>query len=161
VVALYRPASGWAVQGKICLQPTNQNSLLSMNQANKFTTQINPNYYKNSMLAAISFTHRKPFTPLKITFETLCYQSNTPFYHQPTTTATEIANYVLSGQGYGANCLVQYTFKIKLHSAMISNSISTKSSNHKLQTAFRAEFLHKNNSQFPNQPRIFVTLCWK
>ncbi len=161
VVALYRPASGWAVQGKICLLPTNQNSLLSMNQANEFTTQINPNYYKNSMLAAISFTHRKPFTPLKITFETLCYQSNTPFYHQPTTTATEIANYVLSGQGYGANCLVQYTFKIKLHSAMISNSIFTKSGNHKLQTAIRAEFLHKNNSQFPNQPRIFVMLCWK
>jgi hypothetical protein len=105
------------------------------------------------MLAAISITHRKPFTPLKITFETLCYQSNSPLYHQPTTTATEIANYVLSGQGYGANCLVEYSFKFKTH--------HPKTHNHKIQTAFRAEFLHKNNSQFPNQPRIFVSLCWK
>ena len=120
------------------------------------------------MLAAISITHRKPFTPLKITFETLCYQSNSPLYHQPTTTATEIANYVLSGQGYGANCLIEYSFKFKSPSSKKSNAEIPKSNtkyhkarNHKVQTAFRAEFLHKNNSQFPNQPRIFVSLCWK
>ena len=212
VVALYRPAEGWAVKGKISLLPTSsplpQNSiwphastsnntnpsnqnvsyqpsqntyLYSIPNADQ-TTQIDPNRYKNAMLAAISITHRKPFTPLKITFETLCYQSNSPLYHQPTTTATEIANYVLSGQGYGANCLIEYSFKFKSPSSKKSNTASIKSNpaihksntatpksnttyhkarNHKVQTAFRAEFLHKNNSQFPNQPRIFVSLCWK
>ena len=212
VVALYRPAEDWAVKGKISLlpailtlpqnsiwphastsnntNPSNQNVsyqpsqntyLYSIPNANQ-TTQIDPNRYKNAMLAAISITHRKPFTPLKITFETLCYQSNSPLYHQPTTTATEIANYVLSGQGYGANCLIEYSFKFKSPSSKKSNAASIKSNpaihksnadipksntkyhkarNHKVQTAFRAEFLHKNNSQFPNQPRIFVSLCWK
>jgi hypothetical protein len=212
VVALYRPAEGWAVKGKISLLPTSsplpQNSIWphastsnNTNPSNQNvsyqpsqntylygipnadqTTQIDPNRYKNAMLAAISITHRKPFTPLKITFETLCYQSNSPLYHQPTTTATEIANYVLSGQGYGANCLIEYSFKFKSPSSKKSNTASIKSNpaihksntatlksntkyhktrNHKVQTAFRAEFLHKNNSQFPNQPRIFVSLCWK
>ena len=205
VVALYRPAEGWAVKGKISLLPTNsplpQNSIWprspgsnNTNSSNQNasnqpprntvlygipnadqTTQIDPIKYKNAMLAAISITHRKPFSPLKITFETLCYQSNSPLYHQPTTTATEIANYVLSGQGYGANCLVEYSFKFKTHSAKKSiagteklnaatpksNNTNHKARNHKVQTAFRAEFLHKNNSQFPNQPRIFVSLCWK
>ncbi len=217
VVARYRPAEGWAVAGKFSLLPTNsplppngmwpltpnsnytdapnqnisnqppQNTVLFGIPNADQTTPINPTKYKNAMLAAISITHRKPFTPLKITFETLCYQSNSPLYHQPTTTATEIANYVLSGQGYGANCLVEYSFKFKTHStknAMATNEKSieqteksntptpssktiihkthhAKIQNHKVQTAFRAEFLHKNNSQFPNQPRIFVTLCWK
>jgi hypothetical protein len=205
VVAQYRPAEGWAVLGKFSLLPTNsplpQNSIWprkpgsnktnssNQNASNQpqqntvlfgianadQTTQIDPNSYKNGMLAAISITHRKPFTPLKITFETLCYQSNSPLYHQPSTTATEIANYVLSGQGYGANCLIEYSFKFKTHSAKKSIAGTTKSNaatpksnttihkahNHKVQTAFRAEFLHKNNSQFPNQPRIFVSLCWK
>ena len=212
VVALYRPAEGWAVKGKISLlptssplpqnsiwphastsnntNPTNQNVSYQPSQNTYLygipnadqTTQIDPNRYKNAMLAAISITHRKPFTPLKITFETLCYQSNSPLYHQPTTTATEIANYVLSGQGYGANCLIEYSFKFKSPSSKKSNAASIKSNpaihksnadipksnskyhkarNHKVQTAFRAEFLHKNNSQFPNQPRIFVSLCWK
>ena len=205
VVALYRPADGWAVKGKISLLPTSsplpQNSIWprtpgsnNTNSSNQNasnqppqntvlygipnadqTTQIDPIKYKNAMLAAISITHRKPFSPLKITFETLCYQSNSPLYHQPTTTATEIANYVLSGQGYGANCLVEYSFKFKTHSAKKSiagteksnaatpksNNTNHKARNHKVQTAFRAEFLHKNNSQFPNQPRIFVSLCWK
>jgi hypothetical protein len=205
VVALYRPAEGWAVKGKISLLPTSsplpQNSiwphastsnntnlsnqnvsyqpsqntyLYSIPNADQ-TTQIDPNRYKNAMLATISITHRKPFKPLKITFETLCYQSNSPLYHQPTTTATEIANYVLSGQGYGANCLIEYSFKFKSPSSKKSNTAGIKSNaanpksntanhkarNHKVQTAFRAEFLHKNNSQFPNQPRIFVSLCWK
>lgn len=205
VVARYRPAEGWAVAGKISLLPTSsplpQNSiwprtpgsnntnpsnqnvsyqppqntyLYSIPKADQ-TTQIDPTKYKNAMLAAISITHRKPFTPLKITFETLCYQSNSPLYHQPSTTATEIANYVLSGQGYGANCLIEYSFKFKTHSAKKSiagteksnaatpksNNTNHKGRNHKVQTAFRAEFLHKNNSQFPNQPRIFVSLCWK
>jgi hypothetical protein len=197
VVALYRPAFGWAVKGKISLLPVistlpqndfwpgesgannaPSSSLFSSNQ----TAQIDPSRYKNAMLAAISITHRKPFTPLKITLETLCYQSNSPLYHQPTTTATEIANYVLSGQGYGANCLIEYSFKFKSPSSKKSNAASItsnkataksnaetpksnttyhKARNHKVQTAFRAEFLHKNNSQFPNQPRIFVSLCWK
>jgi hypothetical protein len=212
VVALYRPAEGWAVKGKISLlpassplpqnsiwphastsnntNPTNQNVSYQPSQNTYLygipnadqTTQIDPTKYKHAMLAAISITHRKPFTPLKITFETLCYQSNSPLYHQPTTTATEIANYVLSGQGYGANCLIEYSFKIKSPSSKKSNTASIKSNpaihksntatpksntanhkarNHKVQTAFRAEFLHKNNSQFPNQPRIFVSLCWK
>ena len=198
VVALYRPAEGWAVKGKISLLPTNsplsQNSIWprtpgsnktnssNQNTSNQppqntvlfgipnadQTTQIDPIKYKNAMLAAISITHRKPFSPLKITFETLCYQSNSPLYHQPTTTATEIANYVLSGQGYGANCLVEYSFKFKSPSSKKSNAATPKSNttnhktrNHKVQTAFRAEFLYKNNSEFPNQPRIFVSLCWK
>ena len=197
VVALYRPAEGWAVKGKISLLPAisalPQNDIWSGGSgaynapsSNQFssnhTAQIDPNRYKNAMLAAISITHRKPFTPLKITFEALCYQSNSPLYHQPTTTATEIANYVLSGQGYGANCLIEYSFKFKSPSSKKSNTASIKSNpaihksnaetpkstttyhkarNHKVQTAFRAEFLHKNNSQFPNQPRIFVSLCWK
>jgi len=190
VVALYRPAEGWAVKGKISLlpaiSPLTQNAIWSRESGinnttspNQFSsnqsTQINPNRYKNAMLAAISITHRKPFTPLKITFETLCYQSNSPLYHQPTTTATEIANYVLSGQGYGANCLIEYSFKFKSPSSKKSNAATKKTyaaipksnttnhkaSNHKVQTAFRAEFLHKNNSEFPNQPRIFVSLCWK
>ena len=198
VVAQYRPAEGWAVLGKFSLLPTNSplpknsiwprkpgsNKTNSSNQnasnqpqqntvlfgiANADqTSQINPNSYKNGMLAAISITHRKPFTPLKITFETLCYQSNSPLYHQPSTTATEIANYVLSGQGYGANCLIEYSFKFKAPATTKSNAATPKSNttihkahNHKVQTAFRAEFLHKNNSQFPNQPRIFVSLCWK
>jgi hypothetical protein len=197
VVALYRPAFGWAVKGKISLLPAisalPQNDIWSGGSgaynapsSNQFssnqTAQIDPNRYKNAMLAAISITHRKPFTPLKITFETLCYQSNSPLYHQPTTTATEIANYVLSGQGYGANCLIEYSFKFKSPSSKKSNAASktsnkaiaksnaetpksnttnNKARNHKVQTAFRAEFLHKNNSQFPNQPRIFVSLCWK
>ena len=205
VVALYRPADGWAVKGKISLLPTSsslpQNSIWprtpgsnNTNSSNQNasnqppqntylygipnvdqTTQIDPIKYKNAMLAAISITHRKPFSPLKITFETLCYQSNSPLYHQPTTTATEIANYVLSGQGYGANCLIEYSFKFKTHPAKKSiagteksnaatpksNNTNHKARNHKVQTAFRAEFLHKNNSQFPNQPRIFVSLCWK
>ena len=205
VVALYRPAEGWAVKGKISHLPTSsplpQNSiwhhastfnntnpsnqnvsyqppqntyLYSIPNADQ-TTQIDPTKYKNAMLAAISITHRKAFSPLKITFETLCYQSNSPLYHQPSTTATEIANYVLSGQGYGANCLIEYSFKFKTHSAKKSiatteksnaatpksNKTNRKARNHKVQTAFRAEFLHKNNSQFPNQPRIFVSLCWK
>lgn len=198
VVAQYRPAEGWAVLGKFSLLPTNsplpQNSIWprkhgsnktnssNQNASNQphqntvlfgianadQTSQIDPNSYKNGMLAAISITHRKPFTPLKITFETLCYQSNSPLYHQPTTTATEIANYVLSGQGYGANCLIEYSFKFKAPATTKSNAATPKSNttihkahNHKVQTAFRAEFLHKNNSQFPNQPRIFVSLCWK
>ena len=205
VVALYRPAEGWAVKGKISLLPTNSplsrnsiwprtpgsNKTNSSNQNTSNqppqntvlfgipnadqTTQIDPIKYKNAMLAAISITHRKPFSPLKITFETLCYQSNSPLYHQPTTTATEIANYVLSGQGYGANCLVEYSFKFKSPSSKKSNAPTAKSNaatpksnttnhktrNHKVQTAFRAEFLYKNNSEFPNQPRIFVSLCWK
>ena len=197
VVALYRPAEGWAVKGKISLLPAisalPQNDIWSGGSgaynapsSNQFssnhTAQIDPNRYKNAMLAAISITHRKPFTPLKITFETLCYQSNSPLYHQPTTTATEIANYVLFGQGYGANCLIEYSFKFKSPSSKKSNAASktsnkaisksntetpksnttnNKARNHKVQTAFRAEFLHKNNSQFPNQPRIFVSLCWK
>jgi hypothetical protein len=197
VLALYRPAEGWAVKGKISLLPAisalPQNDIWSGGSgaynapsSNQFssnhTAQIDPNRYKNAMLAAISITHRKPFTPLKITFETLCYQSNSPLYHQPTTTATEIANYVLSGQGYGANCLIEYSFKFKSPSSKKSNAASktsnkaisksnaetpksnttnNKARNHKVQTAFRAEFLHKNNSQFPNQPRIFVSLCWK
>jgi len=190
VVALYRPAFGWAGKGKISLlsaiSPLTQNAIWSRESGinnttspNQFssnqTTQINPNRYKNGMLAAISITHRKPFTPLKITFEALCYQSNSPLYHQPTTTATEIANYVLSGQGYGANCLIEYSFKFKSPSSKKSNAATKKiyaaipksnttnhkASNHKVQTAFRVEFLHKNNSEFPNQPRIFVSLCWK
>jgi hypothetical protein len=190
VVTLYRPAEGWAVKGKISLLPaispltqnaiwSRESGIINTTSPNQFpsnqTTQINPNRYKNAMLAAISITHRKPFTPLKITFETLCYQSNSPLYHQPTTTATEIANYVLSGQGYGANCLIEYSFKFKSPSSKKSNAATKKTyaaipksnttnhkaSNHKVQTAFRAEFLHKNNSEFPNQPRIFVSLCWK
>jgi len=145
----------------------NTGNFIPLPNANQ-STQIDPHRYKNSMLAAISFTHRKPFTPLKITFESLFYQSNTPLYHQPSTTSTEIANYVLSGQGYGINCLVEYTFKIKLPPTQKSNSTAPASyqpkhkvHHHKIQSAFRAEFLHKNNSQFPNQPRIFVSLCWK
>ena len=166
LVLSHRPASGWAVVQKISLLPSHPLLYPSTSKIAAQTTaatidQINPITFKNSILFAMSVSYRKPFQPLKITLESLCYQSNSPLYHQPTTTATEIANYVLSGQGYGINCLLEYAVKCKRPSVMKQKTPQSKTSKSRVQTAFRAEFLHKNNSQFPNQPRIFVSLCWK
>ena len=166
VVLHQRPAGGWALVQKISLLPSHPLLYPSTSKIAAQTTaatidQINPITFKNSILFAMSVSYRKPFQPLKITLESLCYQSNSPLYHQPTTTATEIANYVLSGQGYGINCLIEYAVKCKRPSMMKPKTPQSKTSKSRVQTAFRAEFLHKNNSQFPNQPRIFVSLCWK
>ena len=146
VVALYRPAEGWAVKGKISLLPTSsplpQNSIWPRSPGSNNTNSSNQNA-----------SNQPP--------------QNTYLYGIPNVDQTT--------QGYGANCLVEYSFKFKTHPAKKSiagteksnaatpksNNTNHKARNHKVQTAFRAEFLHKNNSQFPNQPRIFVSLCWK
>lgn len=102
----------------------------------------------NSALYVINITHRKPFSPLKYTAEFLTFNTQQPLYHSPATTPTEIAMYVLSGRGYAFNALLQMSLKHPNHKHPLNHC----------HIAIRSEIIHKNTTENPVQPRIFVSL---
>lgn len=120
---------------------------------------------QTSCLFALTCTHRKPFSPLKIGAEILQFTTPIALYHQPISTANNFTSWVLTGKGSAANLLIEHTLgtrkKFANPIAKTPENLKKKQNSQKIHLSLRAEIVHKTESQNSYQPRIFVSLCWK
>ena len=129
-----------------------------------------PNSAQGFYLYGITFTHRKPFSPLKWAAECIAFDTDIPLYFTPQTLPHEITHYTLSKKGLAINTLIQYAIKnphrAVAHSPSLPPNVSHIHPNKKppkrqIHLAARSEIILKNTTENPVQPRIFVSLWLK
>ncbi|MFN5595849.1 MAG: hypothetical protein ACK49P_01170, partial [Bacteroidota bacterium] len=129
-----------------------------------------PNSAQGSFLFGVTFTHRKPFSPLKWAAECIAFDTDIPLYFTPQTLPHEITHYTLSQKGLAVNALIQYAFKNQVQASLHPpKSPQNKPHSHPIKKypnkhihlAARSEIILKNTTENRIQPRIFVSLWLK